>query len=100
MTTSIYSEAAALQALIEANLRVLYPVHQMEVVTYKGDDGQVFACVVRVPSHRKWYMGEVEILHKGEPGDLPWGFKHSLESVFRETQELLGTQLQRLSLRG
>ncbi|KAJ9419096.1 hypothetical protein QL093DRAFT_2354023 [Fusarium oxysporum] len=89
MTTSIYSEAAALQTLIEANLRVLYPMHQMEVVTYKGGDGQIYACVVGL-----------EILHKGEPGNPPWGFKHSLESVFRETQELLGAQLQRQCRRG
>ncbi|EXL40038.1 hypothetical protein FOCG_17381 [Fusarium oxysporum f. sp. radicis-lycopersici 26381] len=95
MTTSTYSEAAALQTLIEANLRVLYPMHQMEVVTHKDGDGQIYACVVGVPSHREWYVGELEILHKGEPGNPPLGFKHSLESVFRETQDLLGAQLQR-----
>jgi hypothetical protein len=70
-------------------------MHQMEVVTYKGDDGQLYACVVGVPSQREWYVGELEILRKGEPGDPPWGFRHSLESVFRKTQELLGAQLQR-----
>lgn len=61
-----------------------------EIVTVKDTDGRIYACVVRIPTTEENANVPHEVLLQGEPGDPYWGFKHSLETIFRETQALLG----------
>ncbi|KAH8744552.1 hypothetical protein F5883DRAFT_589445, partial [Diaporthe sp. PMI_573] len=99
MSPSIFEESAALQALIKANLRVLYPFTQTEVVTYSESGKYIRACVLEVPRtiSSETMVSKTNILIEGSYGDSHWGFKESLESVFRKTQELLGSEFQESS---
>ncbi|KAK2046759.1 hypothetical protein LZ31DRAFT_552013 [Colletotrichum somersetense] len=95
MFRGTYGEAAALQVLIHANLRFLYPFQKTEVVTYKNENNATYASVVCVRSE-----GELDILIQGEiyeedPGmTLP---TTALENVYYKTLKLLGAKLEKMT---
>ncbi|KAH7146010.1 hypothetical protein EDB81DRAFT_794178, partial [Dactylonectria macrodidyma] len=101
MSPSHYEEAAALQALIKANLRVLHPQQQqqqqLEVVTYEYEH-KAYACVISLSNDPDYVGVELGILHQGDPGNVQWGVAESLASLFRKTQQLLGEQMQEQNL--
>lgn len=74
-----------------ANVRLLYRDIPTYIITAKSEDGQIYACVVHVCEIDGGRQHKV--LLQGEPGQSHWGFKSSLESIFRKTQELLGNKL-------
>ncbi|WQF77027.1 hypothetical protein CDEST_02041 [Colletotrichum destructivum] len=92
MARGTYEEAAALQALIQSNLRLLYPSQKTEVVTYDGEGNNVYACVVCIRSD-----GEPDILVQGNPGDNhAYALLNSaLEQVYYKTMQLLGEKFKK-----
>ncbi|KAH6977656.1 hypothetical protein EDB80DRAFT_738222 [Ilyonectria destructans] len=88
--SSDHEHAAAVQKLIEANLRLLFPRRQVEIVTCI-DKQFTYACLVVMPGPHELRQ-EPRVLYKGRPefgcGAEIW---RALASVLVKTQELLGT---------
>ncbi|KAH6646754.1 hypothetical protein BKA67DRAFT_580467 [Truncatella angustata] len=96
MAPKYLKEAVALQVLIEANVRLLFPDVPLHIITAKCEDEQIYACVVQV--YEIDGKKQHQILLQGEPGHSHWGFKSSLESIFRKSQALLGKELNLIAL--
>ncbi|QLI73734.1 uncharacterized protein G6M90_00g096950 [Metarhizium brunneum] len=91
MSTSL-SDSVVLMDMIRANMRVLRPEYDIDIVTYAELGNLTRVCIIRRVANASRYSTPSLLLKSGLPGGLQMGLK----DVLQQTEDLLRPKLERV----